>query len=91
MLLGGYDWNWGGCSDNVRVGERAAKKLLDTLITKRDGAAAMHLHNNMAGRKVRKPVTMMQHDLVFKIGVLLSIYCFAIPFAGSNKNNEICV
>lgn len=48
---GGYDWNWGGCSDNVKVGEKAAKKLLDTLVTKRDGAAAMHLHNNMAGRK----------------------------------------
>ncbi|XP_048761145.1 protein Wnt-8b-like isoform X2 [Ostrea edulis] len=57
---GGYDWIWGGCSDDVKVGERVARTLLDTLVTKRDGAAAMHLHNNMAGRKaVSKSMRMM--------------------------------
>ncbi|XP_061175180.1 protein Wnt-8b-like [Saccostrea echinata] len=48
---GGYDWNWGGCSDNVKVGGRVTKTLLDNLVTKRDDAAVMHLHNNNAGRK----------------------------------------
>lgn len=90
LLSGGYDWSWGGCSDNVKVGEKAAKKLLDTLVTKRDGAAAMHLHNNMAGRKVRRPATLIQHDLVFNLSIECLLFgcrrSYDTP-SGGNKLN----
>lgn len=53
LSTGGQGWLWGGCSDNVGFGEAISKQFVDALETGQDARAAMNLHNNEAGRKVR--------------------------------------
>lgn len=53
-LPGGHGWLWGGCSDNLGFGEAISKQFVDALETGQDARAAMNLHNNEAGRKVRR-------------------------------------
>ncbi|MGH0116380.1 UNVERIFIED_CONTAM: hypothetical protein FKN15_035684 [Acipenser sinensis] len=48
--IGGRGWIWGGCSDNVKFGERISKEFVDALETGQDVRAAMNLHNKAAGR-----------------------------------------
>ncbi|XP_072051585.1 protein Wnt-8b-like [Amphiura filiformis] len=50
--MGGDDWQWGGCSDNVNFGERLSKNFIDELETGDDARAVANLHNNEVGRKV---------------------------------------
>jgi hypothetical protein len=51
-FLGGDNWQWGGCSDNVDFGERVARRFIDGLETGEDARAVTNLHNNDVGRKV---------------------------------------
>nr|AVK72279.1 Wnt8 protein [Xenoturbella bocki] len=51
---GGSGWKWGGCSDNVRFGERVSRQFLDAMEEGKDARASMNLHNNEAGRKAVK-------------------------------------
>lgn len=46
------DWTWGGCSDNVKFGERETKRFIDKLEKGNDARTAFNLHNNEVGRKV---------------------------------------
>lgn len=46
------DWQWGGCSDNVKFGERETKRFIDKLEKGNDARTAFNLHNNEVGRKV---------------------------------------
>ena len=48
------DWTWGGCSDNVKFGERETKRFIDKLEKGNDARTAFNLHNNEVGRKVRE-------------------------------------
>ncbi|XP_072021579.1 protein Wnt-8-like [Amphiura filiformis] len=50
--MGGDNWQWGGCSDNVDFGERVSKTFIDGLETGEDARAVTNLHNNEVGRKV---------------------------------------
>ncbi|XP_077547443.1 protein Wnt-8c-like [Haemaphysalis longicornis] len=52
----GADWRWGGCSDNVKFGDRVSRRfLLDKVEAYRDMNAMMNLHNSRVGRvAVRK-------------------------------------
>ncbi|KAK1159363.1 protein Wnt-8-like [Acipenser oxyrinchus oxyrinchus] len=52
--IGGRGWIWGGCSDNVKFGERISKEFVDALETGQDVRAAMNLHNKAAGRMAVK-------------------------------------
>lgn len=45
-------WRWGGCSDNIKMGEQYAVRVLDSLETGQDAQALANLHNNFAGRLV---------------------------------------
>lgn len=47
------DWQWGGCSDNVKFGERETKRFIDKLEKGNDARTAFNLHNNEVGRKVQ--------------------------------------
>lgn len=47
------DWQWGGCSDNSRYGEKETKRFIDRLENGNDARTAFNLHNNEVGRKVR--------------------------------------
>ena len=47
------DWQWGGCSDDVRFGERETRRFIDRLENGNDARTAFNLHNNEVGRKVR--------------------------------------
>nr|AXP07341.1 wingless-type secreted protein 8 [Eucidaris tribuloides] len=51
---GGEGWTWGGCSDNVRFGERMSKLFVDAAEKSQGGDSVMNLHNNEAGRKAVK-------------------------------------
>ena len=49
------DFDWGGCSDNVRYGSTFSRMFIDAKERRqRDGRALMNLHNNRAGRRVRE-------------------------------------
>lgn len=53
-------FKWSGCSDNIAYGTAFAKSFVDTndirqARAKSDPKAIMNLHNNEAGRKVKKP------------------------------------
>ncbi|XP_068724214.1 protein Wnt-8b-like [Montipora capricornis] len=44
------NWRWGGCSDNIKFGKKAAKQFIDKLEDGNDARAAFNLHNNEVGR-----------------------------------------
>ncbi|KAK6177361.1 hypothetical protein SNE40_015479 [Patella caerulea] len=49
------EFDWGGCSDNVRFGSHFARMFVDAKERKvRDARALMNLHNNRAGRRAVK-------------------------------------
>nr|CAH0111848.1 unnamed protein product [Daphnia galeata] len=43
-------WRWGGCSDNIKMGEQYSVRVLDSLESGQDAQALANLHNNFAGR-----------------------------------------
>ena len=46
------DFQWGGCSDNIRYGARFSKTFVDSPEKKQQDHGSMNLWNNGAGRKV---------------------------------------
>ena len=46
------DWQWGGCSDNIKYGEKETRRFIDKLEKGNDARTAFNLHNNHVGRKV---------------------------------------
>nr|ACC38468.1 Wnt8 [Peronella japonica] len=51
---GGDGWTWGGCSDNVRFGERTSTDIMDASEKSQDALTVMRLHNHEAGRRAVK-------------------------------------
>ncbi len=48
------EFDWGGCSDNVRYGSKFSRMFVDAREKKLgDARALMNIHNNRAGRRVR--------------------------------------
>ncbi|XP_054706487.1 protein Wnt-8b-like [Uloborus diversus] len=47
-------WSWGGCSDNIMIGNKMAKEFLDAKEMGRDAKALINLHNNKVGRTLVK-------------------------------------
>ena len=50
---GNSDWQWGGCSDDIKFGEKETSRIIDKLEKGNDARTAVNLHNNQVGRKVR--------------------------------------
>ena len=46
------DFIWGGCSHNIKFGDRFTTEFVDTRETNRDEGGLMNLWNNGAGRRV---------------------------------------
>lgn len=49
-----YEWQWGGCSDNIKYGKRFSEKFVDALQKDESNIndTMVQLHNNKVGRKV---------------------------------------
>ena len=45
-------WQWGGCSDDIKFGEKETRLFIDKLGKGNDARTAFNLHNNEVGRKV---------------------------------------
>ena len=45
-------WQWGGCSDDIKFGEKETRGFIDKLEKGNDARTAFNLHNNEVGRKV---------------------------------------
>lgn len=54
QVVGVRDWEWGGCSDNIGFGFKFSREFVDTGERGRTLREKMNLHNNEAGRMVRK-------------------------------------
>ncbi|XP_063446005.1 protein Wnt-8a-like [Mytilus trossulus] len=48
---GGFNWKWGGCSDNIKFGDELTYKFLKGLTSGKNENAAMQLQNYGAGRQ----------------------------------------
>lgn len=46
------NWQWGGCSEDIRYGEKFSRDFLDTREDNNTAVGLMNLHNNEAGRRV---------------------------------------
>ncbi|OWF35229.1 protein Wnt-8b-like [Mizuhopecten yessoensis] len=54
-VKGGYNWSWGGCSDNIKFGDSVSKHFLMSMQKAKDSYAATVTQNSGAGRmSVRK-------------------------------------
>lgn len=51
---GQQPWKWGGCSADIEFGMKFARKFLDAREIEGDARSLMNLHNNRAGRRVRR-------------------------------------
>lgn len=45
-------WEWGGCSDNTKYGEKETRRFIDRLEKGNDARTAFNLYNNQVGTKV---------------------------------------
>ena len=84
------EFDWGGCSDNVRYGSHFSRMFVDAKERKvRDAKALMNLHNNRAGRRVSGDTsvtcsyTFLGRDVGQWYKSPIVFVCFAFVF---NKN-----
>jgi wingless-type MMTV integration site family protein 1 len=55
--VGDKSWKWGSCSDNIDFGTKFAREFVDAGEKARDFRGSVNIHNNEAGRVVRRPTT----------------------------------
>ena len=67
LPVGGANWKWGGCSDNVVFGEMVSRQFVDALETGKDARATVNLHNNEAGRQVGGFRAMMARGKAYDV------------------------
>lgn len=70
-------FDWGGCSDHVEHAMHFSQAFVDAKERKeRDARALMNLHNNRAGRKVRKPpIIRAPAGILSSVGDLANWLC----------------
>lgn len=49
---GQHEWKWGGCSDNVKFGNKFTKKFVNSIEKGRGFRHVVNMHNNEAGGSV---------------------------------------
>lgn len=57
-------WQWGGCSEDIRHGEKVSREFLDVREDPNTAVGLMNLHNNEAGRRVNPLVMTMVIDFL---------------------------
>ena len=56
---GNSRWQWRGCSDDIKFGEKESRRFIDELEKGNDARTAFNLHNNEVGRKVKHHIYLM--------------------------------
>ena len=85
QLQGDREWEWGGCSDNTKYGEKETRRFIDRLEKGNDARTAFNLHNNQVGRKVNWLDTIYPSKKIGK--------CVSSPILRGRrfkKLNELC-
>lgn len=60
---GNEDFQWGGCGDNVKFGEKEARRFINVFMNGNNARKAFHFHNSEVGRKVTLPALLMSGSL----------------------------
>ena len=64
-------WQWGGCSDDIKFGEKETRRFIDKLEKGNVARTAFNLHNNEVGRKVTAIFLFSPHTKKLRISPLL--------------------
>lgn len=56
-------WKWGGCSADIKYGIEFSRRFVDAREIRKTPRRLMNLHNNEAGRKVKKDVIYFSFSL----------------------------
>ena len=72
-------WQWGGCSDDIKFGEKETKRFIDRLENGNDARTAFNLHNNEIGRKVNRLLHLNNEDDVMLLSRVDFMTYFSVP------------
>ena len=81
---GKSEWQWGGCSDDIKFGEKETRRFIDKLEKGNDARTAFNLHNNQVGRKVGYLLFFFSVSLSVKnvnsnLIIITVLWLYAIP------------
>lgn len=87
-------WEWGGCSHDVRFGDRFSRDWLDSRGSPRDIHARMRIHNNRVGRLVSNMLirsTVSQIVTHWRVSSESTTLCFLSTDSGGQHEEEVQV